>query len=245
MGTSYSIKKHYPFDLQECTDSFKRIGVLNSKYRHFILNQLIPGSYSVIIILSSYNLDLNNYNEISNRLNSHKQIVIIVKINTSHQSFINTKNQSQSFFFNLVKNLKNDFIILFNINLSIDKIIIIGHQTSCIHLLQFVTFANHIILMDPKFENFGIMMDLNSFHDNMSIILSDQGTQTSDNITLRSMQKLSNDVYILKNVDSVDMFNIFNSNPKEYTNKSYHWDQLTEMIINISHSIKIIHKDLT
>jgi hypothetical protein len=166
MGNTYSIKIHYPYELNIVNNINKRISTLTSNYHNNIKNNMISSNYQLILLLCADNFHLDNYNELASRLIANKKIVIIIN-NNCHTNINNNNNNNNNkirtdhsnfklLLFNLIKHLKHQLVVMYNINLIIDHITLIGHHSSCNDLIylnyRHVIKHNHIILIDPIFK---------------------------------------------------------------------------------------------
>lgn len=253
MGNKYSIKKHYPYDLAHnqhyrtthaSTCLFTRISTLESKYRYNITNKLNIVSYKILIIFVPKEFEINNYDELCSRLIINDNIVVVININKNinNVNIFDNTNQYISFIYDLLKNIRNDFMLHYNCTFIANDIILIGHLATCndIISLYYNNIINdiQIIFIDPvlNIENIQKIKQNSNLNnnDNIAIILpSDFEKNNTLNQHYNLLHKLSYKIFMLINVNSTNIHNTLVPNFVEINDKCKYWDQISSTILKI------------
>lgn len=255
MGNQYSINKYYPYNLvpsanthlvistMNHTDHNRNPKIFNSQIIHASLSEV---SYDIVILFCSNQLNLDNYEELCTRLVSKNMIVISVKINNKTTDKINTRLFPTDRYFNtmmheLTNTVKKDFVVNYRLNVLFKNKIYIGHQTTCNDLVDMnvrgMFEKDTLVLLDPQYYP-SVQASIHNLHKkvtnqdflftNMNIILPVDHVPYTSTIS----RELSQNVLMLTNVRSSNIYNISSSNMKEITEKSDTWDIVGNAIAN-------------
>jgi hypothetical protein len=269
MGHGYSVQKYFPCELTALPCYYKRISSLTSDHCNTIIDNLNEKHYRVMIIFCSIDLKIKNYDELSSRLAANNNnIVVVVDMNSrmnnkTMANFSDTyctdmfahNDHFNTFLFQLTKNLKNEFMIIYGIDPIIDKYIFIGHGTSCNDLIHLcfcdIIKEQQIILIDPmtNTETYQYIMhtvqlieeEMNAPLTNLmpciTMILPENFSNNCSCSIQGMIGKLTTSIYEMPNIESIDMYNVSVSGFNEINTKSHKWD-LVAMTINDISSIK-------
>ncbi len=245
MGNQITTTIHHPNEMVEIYDKFKIIPILMSNNRSLIYGTLKEITYDLIIIICSNELSSFNYSEISSRLSANKKIVVCVKIKS-----IEKKNplflcadytKYDTVILNIIKNLKNDFVINYTKKLTIGSITLCPHNSSHNICINELVKKYNVIMIDPLINvNYGTQSKehkIESFNLNLYAILS------CDHINIAKasqyLKNVTNNIIVLSNVTSSNFYNLCVSNLKEINEKSIYWNLITKTILDI---ISVLHK---
>lgn len=223
MGNNCSITVHHPSELNELNDSFKIIPTIMSKHRSQIYDKLKDITYDLIIIVCADKMSAFNYNEICSRLCSNQKIVVCVKINR-----FTDFNKCDTTISNMIRNLKQEFIIKYMTKLTINTITICVHNSTYNIYMNELTKKYCLILIDPVINYHVQPTTINS---RLFIILP--GDYTNISKAAQYLKKITNNIYVLSDVIANNFCNLSISNLKEINEKSAQWDQITKTILNV------------
>lgn len=235
MGNKYSTLIHHPSEQKHdlIIDKFKRIPHMMSNNRLLIYDNLKEIVIDLIVILCSNELSFFNYNEIASRLSANKMIVVCVKINSSEKKnpmmLCSDHTKYDTAIFNIIKNLKNEFVINYSKKLLIGSTTLCAHNSSYNICIDELSKKYNVILIDPIINSSIQIIEANN--TKLHVLLP--GDYKNIAITSQCLKKITRNILVLSDVMTNYFYNISLSNLREINEKSVHWDLITKTILNI------------
>lgn len=238
MGNSFTTVIHYPSEMIEISDKFKIIPIMMSMNRASIYDNLKETTNDLIIMLCSNELAPFNYSELASRLShqtktGNRNIIVCIKINSTEKKNPLTLSMDQMKYetaiLNILRNLKNDFMIKYMKKLLIEKITICMHNSSYNKCIDRLAEKYRIIMIDPIINtNLHYSDQINS---NLYVMLS---SDYPDIVKVSEcLKKITKYIYVLSDMTSNNIYNLSISNLREINEKSVYWNLVGKTIMNI------------